>query len=163
MRLRDASLEDLRVLTAINNANAQELSYETVAGVRWYLSAAPYFRVAVDDDGALGGMLIGFRRGDDYHSENLAWFEARDEEDFAYVDRVVVSPDHRGRGLGRRFYEDFEGWARQRGIPRLTCEVNTEPLNEGSLAFHERMGWRGLEERLTGYGPRVLMMEKRLT
>lgn len=161
MNLRDANLDDLRTVTAINNASAEELTFETLAGMRWYLSAAPVFRVVEDDeDGALAGFLIGFRRGDDYHSENLAWFEARSDEDFAYVDRVAVSEAFRGRGVGRLLYEDFEGWARRASIPRLTCEVNTRPRNEGSLAFHARMGWRGVEERQTAYGPRVLMMEK---
>lgn len=162
MEIRDATLEDLRTVCAINNESAREVTPETVAGMRWYLSAAPYFRV-VARSGEIGGFLIGFRRGDDYHSENLAWFEARNGGDFAYVDRVAVTAAERGAGLGRLLYEDFERWARERAIPRLTCEVNTEPRNEGSLAFHDRLGWRGLEERQTAYGPRVLMMEKPLT
>lgn len=160
MSIRDATPGDLRSVTAINNESAREVTCETLAGMRWYLSAAPYFRVAEADDATIAAFLIGFRRGDDYHSENLAWFEARDDADFAYVDRVAVSSDRRGAGLGRALYEDFERWAKERSIPRLTCEVNVEPRNDGSLAFHERLGWRGLEERQTGYGPRVLMMEK---
>ena len=160
--LRDATFDDLRRATAINNESAEELTYETFAGMRWYLSAAPYFRVAEAGDGSLAGFLIGFRRGDDYHSENLAWLEAHGEGDFAYVDRVVVAEAHRGAGVGRMLYEDFERWARELELPRLTCEVNTEPRNEGSLAFHDALGWRAIEERQTGYGPRVLMMEKPL-
>jgi predicted GNAT superfamily acetyltransferase len=162
MDIRDATFDDLREVTAINNASAGELTYETLAGMRWYLSSAPYFRVAEAPDGALAGFLIGFRRGDDYHSENLAWFQAHDDVDFAYVDRVAVSEGHRGEGIGRALYEDFERWARERSIPRLTCEVNTDPHNEGSLAFHAALGWHGVQERQTGYGPRVLMMEKPL-
>ncbi len=162
MSIRDARLDDLPDVTTINNESAREVTFETLAGMRWYLSAAPYFRVAEGEDGAITGFLIGFRRGDDYHSENLAWFEVRDDADFAYVDRVAVSSNRRGAGLGRALYGDFEQWARERSIPRLTCEVNVEPRNAGSLAFHERLGWRGLEERQTGYGPRVLMMEKPL-
>ncbi len=161
MDIRDAAFGDLRAITAINNQSSRELTFETFAGMRWYLGAAPYFRV-IEREGAIGGFLIGFRRGDDYHSENLAWFEARDDGDFAYVDRVAVAAERRGLGLGRRLYEDFAAWASEHDIPRLTCEVNTEPRNDGSLAFHERMGWSGIEERQTAYGPRVLMMEKPL-
>lgn len=161
MGIRDATFGDLKAVTAINNESSREVTCETFAGMRWYLGAAPYFRV-IERDGVIGGFLIGFRRGDDYHSENLAWFEARDAGDFAYVDRVAVASEQRGHGLGRRLYEDFEAWAEARGIPRLTCEVNTEPRNDGSLAFHERMGWHALEERQTAYGPRVLMMERPL-
>jgi len=162
MDIRDATFEDLRAVTAINNGSAREVTFETLAGMRWYLAAAPYFRVAEAEHDAVAAFLIGFRRGDDYHSENLAWFEDQGDADFAYVDRVAVSSDRRGAGLGRALYDDFERWARERSIPRLTCEVNVEPRNDGSLAFHERLGWRALEERQTGYGPRVLMMEKPL-
>lgn len=46
-----------------------------------------------------------------------------------------------GRGLGAVLYEDFAAAGRRLGVPRLTCEVNLDPPNPGSLRFHERLGF----------------------
>ena len=67
-----------------------------------------------------------------------------------------------GQTVEYRLYADVERYARGIGAARLTCEVNVRPRNEVSLAFHERMGFTGLDERETEYGLRVLMMEKPL-
>ena len=50
-----------------------------------------------------------------------------------------VSPEHRGGGLGRRLYERFFEDARAAGRTRVTCV--TSPANEGSVAFHEALGF----------------------
>jgi predicted GNAT superfamily acetyltransferase len=57
--------------------------------------------------------------------------------------RVVVAPEARGRGLGRRLYEDLAATA---GARPLCCEVNLVPPNPGSLAFHERLGFAACGE-----------------
>ncbi|MBC7975179.1 MAG: GNAT family N-acetyltransferase, partial [Myxococcales bacterium] len=52
--------------------------------------------------------------------------------------RVVIAADARGRGHARRLYDDLA--TRAAGRP-LCCEVNVQPPNPGSLAFHERLGF----------------------
>ena len=109
----------------------------------------------------LAGFLVAMTPQVPYGSDNFAWFVERGD-DFVYIDRIAVSPWFRKRGIAARLYADVERWARAHGAARLTCEVNVRPRNEPSLAFHERMGFTGLEERESASGLRVVMLEKNL-
>jgi predicted GNAT superfamily acetyltransferase len=81
--------------------------------------------------------MVMFEEGSDYASRNYRWF-AEHLDSFAYADRVVVAPDARRRGLGRLLYEHAIQHA---GDRPLAAQVNTRPRNEGSLAFHDGMGF----------------------
>jgi predicted GNAT superfamily acetyltransferase len=120
---------------------------------------ACYFRVA--DENSFAAFLLGFRKGADYDSPNFRWFEGR-FDDFVYVDRIVVSPAFRGQRLADRLYEDFEAFARNTGVRRITCEVNVEPPNPASLRFHERRGFREVGRIPYGPSKTVSMLERLL-
>jgi len=85
--------------------------------------------------------VLAFDQAADYDSENFLWFRARYER-FVYVDRVVVAPAARGRRLARLLYEDLFRYARENGIPHVTCEYNIVPRNEPSRRFHDKFGFR---------------------
>lgn len=87
------------------------------------------------------GVLIGFKAGSAYQSNNLDWLRAR-FDDFVYIDRVIIGEGAQGRGFGRLLYDDFEDYARDSGISRMVCEVNTIPDNPGSHKFHLRLGFK---------------------
>jgi GNAT superfamily N-acetyltransferase len=57
-----------------------------------------------------------------------------------YVHLIATRDDVRGQGLGRILYERFERIARERGAVAL--KAITTPGNRGSIAFHERLGFR---------------------
>ena len=92
----------------------------------------------IEDEGAAAGFVITFTEGADYDSENYAWFSAH-EPAFHYVDRIVIDPAHRGRGLATKVYAALA--ARFPDRP-LLAEVNVAPPNPGSLAFHSGLGFR---------------------
>jgi predicted GNAT superfamily acetyltransferase len=82
--------------------------------------------------------------GLDYASENYLFFSDRARElgrTFVYVDRIVLAPAMRSRGLGPQLYAAVSDEARRVGAPEVLCEVNVEPPNPGSLAFHTRLGF----------------------
>ena len=81
--------------------------------------------VAEDSDGELLGFVCGFLS------------QAADDE--AYIHFVGVTPEDRGDGLGRRLYERFFEEARAHGRTVVRCV--TSPLNQGSLAFHQAIGF----------------------
>ena len=123
-------------LLALNNDHAEELSLLDRAGLDALLREAFYARRL----GALDAALIAFDQDADYASPNFLWFRERYPR-FVYVDRVLVAPRARGRGLARALYEDLFAPARAAGHDRIVCEVNRNPPNPGSDAFHAALGF----------------------
>ena len=89
--------------------------------------------------GDIDALLLAFDQDADYDSPNFLWFRARHPR-FVYIDRIVVAPERRGRGLANRLYDDLFQDARRRGHDQVVCDVNTQPPNAASDAFEERLG-----------------------
>jgi ribosomal protein S18 acetylase RimI-like enzyme len=81
--------------------------------------------VAEDAEGELLGFVCGFL--------------SQTADDEAYIHFVGVTPDDRGEGLGRTLYEHFFEEVRANGRTVVRCV--TSPLNQGSLAFHQALGF----------------------
>ncbi|HEY3677565.1 MAG TPA: GNAT family N-acetyltransferase, partial [Bradyrhizobium sp.] len=75
-----------------------------------------------------------------YDSPNFLWFRERYTR-FVYVDRIVVAASARGRGCARRLYQDLFEQSRRAGHERVVCEVNSDPPNPESDAFHAALGF----------------------
>ena len=89
-------------------------------------------------------------------------FAARLER-FVYIDRVIIAKDARGQGLARLMYEDLFAESKAAGHVRVVCEVNIDPPNEGSLAFHRSMEFVALADVvLKGGSKRVRYLVKEL-
>jgi uncharacterized protein len=108
--------------------------------------------------GEVAGFVFTFAAGTAYDSANYRWF-SESFEDFYYLDRIVLADAHRRLGLGRQVYDELEQVAAQHG--RMVLEVNLEPANEPSLAFHRSRGYVDVAE-LGEPGKRVVLMEKKL-
>ena len=126
-------------MLALNNAYARETSFLTPAVWRRMVDRA----FAATCIGGSAALLITFDQDADYDSPNFEWFCERLPR-FVYVDRIVVDPDRRGSGLARRLYDDLFRRVRLAGHDTVVCEVNVDPPNPGSDAFHERMGFAEL-------------------
>jgi ribosomal protein S18 acetylase RimI-like enzyme len=74
-----------------------------------------------------------------------------------------VTPEDRGDGLGQALYERFFEEARTNGRTVVRCV--TSPVNEGSLAFHEAMGFEveRVVEDYDGPGEDRALLVKQLT
>ena len=140
-------------LLALNNAHAAETSHLEPAALRAMVAAA--FRAAwvPDGDGA-AALLIAFAPDAARESPNFRWFRFR-YAGFVYVDRVIVAAPHRGRGIARALYADLFDRARAAGYARIAAEVNAEPANPGSDAFHAAMGFRRVGTGVPAPGKRV--------
>lgn len=115
----------------------------------------------VGDAGRLGGLLVAFAPGAAYESSNYAWLSER-YGNFGYVDRIIVADTHRRLGLAGRLYDTFVTHARASGKDRLLCEVNIEPANPISIAFHRANGWNGIDDLEHGPGKVVRFFERAL-
>ena len=105
--------------------------------------------VAEDPDGELLGFVCGFL--------------SQTADDEAYIHFVGVTPEDRGDGLGRALYERFFEAARASGRTSVRCV--TSPVNQGSLAFHEAMGFQveRVVEDYDGPGEDRALLVKRLS
>ena len=126
----------LPAILALNNAHARELSWLEPERLDHLVGQA----FLVLRAGAADAFLMTFDQDAGYDSEYFLWFRAR-EPRFVYVDRVVVADRARGRGLARRLYEALFDKARAAGHTLVTCEVNADPPNPASDAFHAALGF----------------------
>jgi predicted GNAT superfamily acetyltransferase len=131
----------------LNNEHAKETSALDEAGLTALLDMAFYARGI--DRGATA-LLIALDHNAGYGSPNFLWFKAS-RKSFVYIDRVIVSSAARGLGIARLLYDDLFAKARQAGHDRVVCEVNIEPPNLASEAFHAAMGFDGVGQA-TIYG-----------
>ncbi len=137
--IRPAQADDFAAILALNAAWVHYTSPLDEAALGELHAQAAYHRVA-EVGGRIAGFLLAVGPGQGYESPNYRWFAAR-SHDFLYIDRVVVDGDHQGTGVGRALYDDVTVWAERHGFGRLVCEVNVEPPNPVSDAFHERRGF----------------------
>ena len=144
-------------LLALNNAHHRDTSLLDAARLDWMLGHA--FRV--EQVGDVAAFLIAFDQDAAYDSPNFLWLRER-VRDFVYVDRVVTAPEHRGRGLAAGLYHRLFDQARQAGRRRVVCEVNVEPPNPASDAFHARLGFTEIGRQTHGQGKVVRFLEGHL-
>lgn len=160
LRLRVMRVSDIPAVTSLNNLAAPAVNVLDETEVASLLTMCDVALVATDKDGEVTAFLLSLGGGQAYESENYAWFEARGVR-HQYIDRIVVGAGAKGTGIGRALYESVFERARERGASEIAAEVNVRPPNPGSVAFHERLGFRQLEERETKGGTvRVVMMSR---
>lgn len=112
--------------------------------------------------GEVAGFVIALGEDAEYSSLNFAWFRRRYSR-FVYVDRVVVDPGARRAGIARRLYRELERAATGR-TAMLAAEVNLQPPNPASMAFHEGFGFREVgRQRTEGGTKQVRLMVKELS
>ena len=88
--------------------------------------------------------MICFRERSSYHSVNYKFFSKK-ENKFLYVDRIAIKDTYRRKGIAKNLYSIIEMQANAESIP-LCCEVNTIPLNEISIKFHQDFGFSQVGE-----------------
>ena len=102
----------------------------------------------VEEDGVLVGFLLGFVCSDA-------------PAPVGYVHLVGIHPDHRRRGVGQLLYAAFEADCRRAGCH--TLKAITTLGNEGSVRFHQALGWSMVEsEDYAGPGRLRIVFSKKL-
>lgn len=124
-------------MLALNQVHQIETSALTLELMQALLAQA--FHVGVRGRGA-DAFLIALDQDSLSGSPNFQWFKTRYRR-FVYIDRVIVAESQRGRGLARGLYEELFTLCGQAGQSLVGCEVNVEPPNPISDAFHEALGF----------------------
>ena len=103
--------------------------------------------LAAEEDGRLIGFLLGF-----IHFK---------EPKTGYVHLVGIHPEYRRRGVGRVLYAEFTERCRSLGCKRMKAITTTG--NEGSIQFHEAVGWNAAEvEDYAGRGRKRIVFTRDL-
>jgi uncharacterized protein len=156
--VRPAAARDRRSIVDINAGGVPGVAAIGGEELAWLSRPSVHFLVA-EADARVGGYLCALAPDAPYDAEEFRWFQAR-HADFLYVDQVAVAAASRGRGVGRMLYAELVRIARRSGRPRIVCEVNLEPPNPGSLAFHARLGFREVGTLAVADGRMVSLQER---
>jgi predicted GNAT superfamily acetyltransferase len=140
--LRPMTAGDNRAVLELNENHVELLSPLDEGRLAALLAVAENASV-IEADGAFAGFVITFAAGSAYDGENFGWFSER-YEDFCYLDRVVIHEDFRRRGLASAVYDELESSC---GRPLFALEVNLDPPNVASLAFHRARGYTEVGQR----------------
>jgi predicted GNAT superfamily acetyltransferase len=135
--IHDLTLADAPVMLSLNNAHASETSGLDEAGIRELLTMAFYARGI--DRGATA-LLLALDQDALYRNPNFEWFKCSPTS-FVYIDRIIVAAAARGLGIGRLLYDDLFAAAIHAGHNNIVCEVNVDPPNPASVAFHQKLGF----------------------
>jgi predicted GNAT superfamily acetyltransferase len=158
-RLRPLVPADLPFVLDVNEADVDVLAPLDAARLR-DLTALAHRADLIEVDDEHAGFVLVMGPGAAYDSPNYGWFSARYGADFLYLDRIVIAQGFRRRRLGSLVYEEVERDAAARG--RLALEVNLEPPNHASLAFHRDRGYAEVGQRRDEAGKTVSLLVKEL-
>ena len=160
IEIREMERADIRRVHDINQENVPAVGSETFDDLGDIFDQCTIALVAVDwqRDGYIAGFCMCMPPGTTYDSPNYLFFVDR-YDDFVYLDRVAITAEYQGRGIGPMLYREVE---RRTTAPYFTLEVNVKPLNEGSLRFHTREGFEEVAQLETRPGKIVSLMVKRL-
>ncbi len=158
MHVRLLQPADVDACVRLNNAAVPAVS-EADDTKMTNLITESLLSLVAEDNGDIVGFCVNFGPAANYHSVNYRWFCERFDE-FAYLDRIVVAPHAQNCGVGAALYASVE--ENIVGAPWLLCEVNLRPLNDGSLRFHQRLGFVEVGRQETDYGFLVGMLAKDL-
>lgn len=162
--LRPMAPGDVAEVLALNAREVHLLAPMDEATL-WRIHALARGVEVIEVGGQFAGFVITVGPGTAYDSENYRWFESHLEA-YVYLDRVVLHESVRRQGVGGTVYDRIEAQARAeldiRRTARLALEVNLDPPNEPSLAFHHKRGYVEVAQ-LGAPGHRVSLLVKDLT
>lgn len=149
---------DPAAIIALNNRDSEKTSLLDEGSFDRLVNAAAFARGIGDGP---DGFVIAMTEASPYDNPNFAWFKARHPR-FVYVDRIVVAEAARGRGIARRLYAALFDFATANGKSIAGCEVNIDPPNPVSDAFHAALGFSEAGQALLANGKTVRYLTKAL-
>ncbi|MFK8023885.1 MAG: GNAT family N-acetyltransferase [Ilumatobacter sp.] len=162
---RPMTAADLDRVLEINEANVPEVGSLDRDRLHHLFAQATIALVetgATEPSAEIVGFCLVFAADADYDSENFLWFVERDPSTM-YLDRVAFDASAIGRGLGTAMYDEVARVLAERhpAASTWTLEVNVDPPNERSLAFHRGLGFVEVGRRMSK-GIEVSLMERQL-
>jgi len=124
----------------LNNIHAKETSFLEKTDLERLVERS-YLTKTI---GELDAFLIAMSHSSSHDGINFSWFKERFDS-FAYIDRIVTAEHARGKGHAKSLYLALMDKAKKDGIDMVCCEINHQPPNPGSVAFHEKLGFEMID------------------
>lgn len=169
------NVSDLDRVLEINAANVPDVGAADPAHIRHLFDESSIALVceitdeqrssvgnSVGNGAGIAGFCILFAPGADYDSINYQWF-AEHHPGSMYLDRVAFDDRFQGQGLGTQMYTEVERLIGEQhpDVSLFTLEVNIDPPNEPSLAFHRKLGFTEVGRHMS-HGIEVSLMSRQL-
>lgn len=124
----------------LNNIHAKETSFLKNTDLERLVERS-YLTKTI---GELDAFLIAMSHASPHDGINFSWFKKRFDS-FGYIDRIVTAEHARGKGHAKALYLDLMEKAKADGFEMVCCEINHQPPNPGSVAFHEKLGFEMID------------------
>lgn len=148
---------NLTDLLALNNASLPHVNLIDQADIQYFLEISEIFNQVIVADQTIAGFVIAMTTDKSYKSVNYQWFVS-EFENFLYIDRIIISPAFRRKGVAQKLYGSLMAYAQSIGVKTLTCEVNRLPANPASIALHEKLGFRVVGTQATEGGQKEVFL-----
>ncbi len=155
LQLRKAGIDDAEAIVRLNERSVAVTSPMSHEQCRELLAMSD-FSLIVEYAGEVAGFLLAMTEGKNYNNGNYQWFGQR-LRNFIYIDRIVIDENIRGAGLGKSLYAKLFNCARDSQLKLIAAEIDIQPANPSSLAFHDRHGFVELATRVLDNGKVVSM------
>lgn len=152
--IRKAEKRDYDRVLEMNEESVHFLSPMNHERLELLASKADIF-VVIEKNAKVEGFILAFRENSDYDSVNYQWFNERYDK-FLYIDRVVISIEHQSEGLGEALYKWIFDHAE---VDKIAAEIDIEPPNPTSLAFHKNFGFKEVGQHSVAGGTKVVSLE----
>lgn len=159
-QIRRAGMGDLDAIRAITGEGYPGVSLFERNELEWAMEHAAGVWLASSEN-HVSAYLVAFSHDAEYDGEEFRWFQ-QSVAAFLYIDRVAVAANARHTGLGARLYAFVDNFAREQGVTSLVCEVNLQPPNPVSVAFHTKQGFKEIGTLETHDGRTVSLVQKKL-
>lgn len=156
MFIRPAILKDLEQIHSINESVLPHVNSIPISDFKEFIEISSFFSI-VEIEGEIAGFMIVLDPHQNYDSENYSYFKETFTS-FDYVDRIVISEEYRGKGLGTKLYQYLFDNSKEE---RVTCEVNIQPPNPKSILFHQMLGFEEVNQHYSEGGKKFVTLMAR--
>lgn len=160
LMVRPLAAGDFSAVLRINAANGPAVARLDPGELRRLAALSGLHRVAADNERGVLGYLLAFASSAAYDGEEFQHFKAHFAQPFLYVDQLAIAAAGRRQGLGRLLYQALADHARTARCERICCEVNAQPPNPDSMAFHQRLGFEQVGSMSVGDGRSVALLAR---
>lgn len=157
MITRKSEIRDYDRILELNDESVHFLSPLTKEKLEHLISQSEMLNV-IEVDGRVDAFVLALKKDKDYDSLNYLWF-SKHYDNFLYIDRVVVSLNMHGKGLGNMLYGSVFNHAKLTSVSYVAVEIDIKPPNQGSLRFHEKFGFKEVGKQTVAEDTKVVSLQ----